>query len=114
MTKGEDSTSRAPMIPFLAIHAKGGESMSPKQKDRTAPPPISKTSCFQEYYLLVSYCVQKGEKAVFQKCYIKTLLNTKRRISFRGSFVKSKEKHLKQGKKISNLENALQILFIYL
>jgi hypothetical protein len=27
--------------PFLAIHAKGGESMSPKQKDRTttAPPP---------------------------------------------------------------------------
>jgi hypothetical protein len=27
--------------PFLAIHAKGGESISPKQKDRT-PPPISK------------------------------------------------------------------------
>jgi hypothetical protein len=23
------------MIPFLAIHAKGGEIMSPKQKDRT-------------------------------------------------------------------------------
>jgi hypothetical protein len=23
------------MTPFLAIHAKGGESMSPKQKDRT-------------------------------------------------------------------------------
>ena len=23
------------MIPFLAIHAKGGENMSPKQKDRT-------------------------------------------------------------------------------
>jgi hypothetical protein len=23
------------MIPFLAIHAKGGESMSPKQKNRT-------------------------------------------------------------------------------
>jgi hypothetical protein len=35
MTKGEDSTSRALMIPFLEIHAKGGESMSPKQKDRT-------------------------------------------------------------------------------
>jgi hypothetical protein len=26
--------------PFLAIHAKGGESISPKQKDH--PPPISK------------------------------------------------------------------------
>jgi hypothetical protein len=42
------------MIPFLAIHAKGGENKSPKQKDRT-PPPISKT------------CVQKGKKVVFQK-----------------------------------------------
>jgi hypothetical protein len=36
----------------------------------------------------------------------KTLLNTKGRISLRGSFVKSKEKHLKQREKISNLENA--------
>jgi hypothetical protein len=51
-----------------------------------------------------------GRKVVFQN--IKTLLNTKRRISFRGSFVQSKEKHLKQGEKISNLQNALQILFI--
>jgi hypothetical protein len=37
-------------------------------------------------------------------------LNTKRRISFRGSFVQSKEKHLKQGEKTSNLENASQNL----
>jgi hypothetical protein len=37
---------------------------------------------------------------------VKTLLNTKRRISFTGSFVWSKEEHLKQGEKISNLENA--------
>jgi hypothetical protein len=35
MTKGEELTSWALMIPFLAIHAKGGESMSLKQKDRT-------------------------------------------------------------------------------
>jgi hypothetical protein len=35
MTKEEENTSRALMIPFLAIRAKGGESMSPKQKDRT-------------------------------------------------------------------------------
>jgi hypothetical protein len=35
MTKEEESNERALMIPFLAIHAKGGESMSPKQKDRT-------------------------------------------------------------------------------
>jgi hypothetical protein len=36
---------------------------------------------------LVSYYVQKRKKVVFQKGYIKTLLNTKRWISFRGSFV---------------------------
>jgi hypothetical protein len=30
------------MIPFLAIHAKGGESMSPKQKDRTTTNQFSK------------------------------------------------------------------------
>jgi hypothetical protein len=35
MAKGEESNFRALMIPFLAIHAKGGESKSPKQKDRT-------------------------------------------------------------------------------
>jgi hypothetical protein len=79
--------------------------MSPKQKDRT-------TTNFKNLVLnifqLVSYCVQQGEKVVFQKWYIKTLLNTKRWISFRGSFVQSKEKHLKQREKISNLENALQ------
>jgi hypothetical protein len=48
------------MISFLAIHAKGGESMSPKQKDR------KKLSLSKEYFQLVSYYVQKGEKAVLQ------------------------------------------------
>jgi hypothetical protein len=36
MTKGEESTSRALMIPFLAIHAKKGEKWA--QSKRTAPP----------------------------------------------------------------------------
>jgi hypothetical protein len=35
LTKEGESHARALMIPFLAIHAKGGESKSPKQKDRT-------------------------------------------------------------------------------
>jgi hypothetical protein len=43
----------------------------------------------------------------------KTLLKAKRRISFRQSFVKSKEKHLKQGEKISNLENASRKSYSY-
>jgi hypothetical protein len=41
-----------------------------------------------EYFQLVSYCVQKkGEESSISKRHIKTLLNIKRRISFRGSFV---------------------------
>jgi hypothetical protein len=54
------------MIPFLAIHAKGGESMSPKQKDCTTT--YFKIGDFQLVnFKLVSYCVKKGEKVVFQK-----------------------------------------------
>ena len=59
------------------------------------------------WYLFV---FKRGREQYFQNRYLKTLLNTKRRISLRGSFVQSKEKHLKQGEKISNLENALQNL----
>jgi hypothetical protein len=45
------------MTPFLAIYAKGGESMSPKQKDRTTPPYFKLIN-----FKLVPYCVQKGRK----------------------------------------------------
>jgi hypothetical protein len=65
MTKGEDSTSRALMIPFLAIHAKGGENMSPKQKDRTTTN-FKKFMFSKEYYLLVFLLCSKREKVVFQ------------------------------------------------
>jgi hypothetical protein len=68
---GENSSIRAYIslkYPFLAIHAKGGESISPKQKDRTTTGPhhhliLQKNDVFK----LVSYCVQKGEKVVFSK-----------------------------------------------
>ena len=46
--------------------------------------------------------------------YFKTLLKAKRKISFRGSFIKSKDKHLKQGEKFQTLKMLLAILFIYL
>jgi hypothetical protein len=73
------------MIPFLAIHAKGGERKSPKQKDRT-------TTNFKNFVfpriLSIGFllCSKRGESSI-SKWHIKTLLNTKRRISFRGSFV---------------------------
>ena len=60
---------------------------------------------------ILLYIYSKGEEiSIFKNCYLKTLLNTKRKFLLRGSFVQSKEKHLKQGEKISNLENASQNL----
>jgi hypothetical protein len=46
----------------LAIHAKGGESISPKQKDRTTTLILKKA-----FFKLVSCCVQKGEKVAPSK-----------------------------------------------
>jgi hypothetical protein len=51
----------------LAIHAKGGESNGPKQKDRTTTL-ILKINDFQLVnFKLVSLCVLKGEQVVFSK-----------------------------------------------
>ena len=66
MPKGEDSTSRALMIPFLAIHAKGGESISPKQKDRTTAQ-FQKLSLSKRNFQLVSYYVQEGGESSISK-----------------------------------------------
>jgi hypothetical protein len=68
MTKGEESTSRALMIPFLAIHAKGGESMSPKQKDR--PPPNFKIRfSIGKFQIDILLCSKGGESSVSKMIY---------------------------------------------
>jgi hypothetical protein len=54
------------MNPFLEIYAKGGESMSLKQKDRTTTN-LKKNFSIGMIFKLVSHCVQKGEKVVFFK-----------------------------------------------
>ena len=71
---------------------------------------FQKLSAFQKYLSIGILLCSKGGESSISKMIFKTLLNTKRRISFRGSFVKSKEKYLKRGEKISNLENASQNL----
>jgi hypothetical protein len=63
-----------------------------------------------DFSISISVVIQFQIGIPLSKLISKTLLNTKRRISLRGSFVKSKEKHLKQREKISNLENASQNL----
>jgi hypothetical protein len=72
MTKGEESTSRALMIPFLAIHAKGGESMSPKQKDRTTTTTTTnfKNLVFQKVFSIgIPLCSKGGESSISKMIY---------------------------------------------
>jgi hypothetical protein len=66
----------------LAIHAKGGESISPKQKDHT-------TTNFQKFELrkdssiddsLIGILLEFQIGTTLSKLISKTLLNTKRRI----------------------------------
>jgi hypothetical protein len=69
--RGESSYDKGPIFhskyPFLAIHAKGGESIGPKQKDRTTTL-ILKINDFQLVnFKLVSLCVLKREKVVLSK-----------------------------------------------
>jgi hypothetical protein len=68
ITKGEENTSRALMIPFLAIHAKGGESMSPKQKDRTTT--NFKNLVFQRIFSIgILLCLKGGESSISKMIY---------------------------------------------
>ena len=100
----------------MAINAKGGESISPKQKDRT-------TTNFKIFKNLLNWYLNVFDLVFFKigipleiisqlvsifqiDIYLKTLLKVKRRISFRGSFVLVKEKAFETGEKTSNLENA--------
>jgi hypothetical protein len=56
--KGGENLKRALKTPFLVINAKGGESISPKQKDRTTMP-ISifrnKFNVLNVFFQLVSF-----------------------------------------------------------
>jgi hypothetical protein len=60
-------------------------------------------------------CFKKGEKALVSSKICKTLLNTKRRISLRGSFVQVKGKAFETGgENFKILKMLLSILIIYL
>jgi hypothetical protein len=69
MTKGEEKHFEGSNDSVFGDSCqKGGESMSPKQKDRTT---TNFKNLSVEYFQLVSYCVQKGEKVVFQNDVLK-------------------------------------------
>jgi hypothetical protein len=84
-TKGGESIKRAyislPSIRFWRFMPKG-EKVSAQSK-RTAPPLHFKMN--EVFQIDILLCSKEGESSIFENC--KTLLNTKRRILFRGSFV---------------------------
>jgi hypothetical protein len=55
------------MIPFLAIHAKGGESIGPKQKDRTTTL-IFKINDYSigKFQIGISLCSKGGASRIFK------------------------------------------------
>jgi hypothetical protein len=72
--------------PFLAIHAKGGESISPKQKDRTTTNfqkkkfELRKDSSIGDFLIGILFLIEFQIGTTSSKLISKTLLNTKRRI----------------------------------
>jgi hypothetical protein len=68
----------------LAIHAKGGESISPKQKDRTTTKfqkiELRKDSSNGDFSIGILFLIEFQIGSTSSKLISKTLLNTKRRI----------------------------------
>jgi hypothetical protein len=94
--------------PFLAIHAKGGESISPKQ--RTAPPPNFKTNDFQIGILL---CSKGGESRIFKINILKPSWTLRGGIYWGGVLFSQRKSIWNRGRKIQILKMLLKTLFIY-
>jgi hypothetical protein len=54
------------MIPFLAIHAKGGENMSPKQKDRTTTLILTYVFQLVGNFKGIFLCSKGGASSIFK------------------------------------------------
>jgi hypothetical protein len=99
----------------LAIHAKGGESIGPKQKDRTTSLSLKINGFQLENFKLVSLCVLKGEQVVFSKLDILKPSWTLRGEFIWGGVLFSQRKRIwNKGRKFQNLKMLCKILFIYL
>jgi hypothetical protein len=109
-TKGEKVVNKGLYftlsICFWRFMPKGEKVLA--QSKRTAPPPPNfKTYDFQ---IGISLCSKGGESSIFKIDILKPSWTLRGGFHRGGVLFKSKEKHLKQGEKISNLENASQNL----
>jgi hypothetical protein len=104
------------MILFLAIYAKGGESMSPKQKDRTTTTKLILKEFFNwyDFQIGILLCSKGGESSIFKIDILKPS-RTLRGDFIKGEFCLIKGKAFKiGGEKFQILKMLRKILFIYL
>jgi hypothetical protein len=94
MTKGEESSLEGSNDSVFGDSCQRGRKYEPKAKGTHHHPPFSN---FQRAFSIGILLCSKGGESSISKWYIKTLLNTKRRISFRGSFVSVKGKAFETG-----------------
>jgi hypothetical protein len=82
------------------------------QSKRTAPPPNFKKnfSIGMIFQFGISLCSKRGESSIFKINILKPSWTLRGGFHLGGVLFKSKEKHLKQGEKMSNFENASQNL----
>jgi hypothetical protein len=98
--RGRQLIEWALMTPFLAIHAKGGESISPKQKDRTQLKISNWNWKFQigiliENFRLVSYDSKGGESSISKINILKPSWTLRGGFNLGGVLFSQKKKHLK-------------------
>jgi hypothetical protein len=112
MTQGGESNSKGSYDSVFGDLCQRGREHEPKAKGP------HHHLFFKDFQLvnfkLVSYYVLQGERVIFRNWYDKTLLNTKRRFSFRGSFVSQRKSIWNKGRKFQILKMLRKILFIYL
>jgi hypothetical protein len=83
-----EKVTRAHKVSVFGDSCQRGESISPKQKDRTTTLRKFLIDIFQIGMFTFNWYIFKTSISIyFQLVSIKTLLKTKRRISLRGSFV---------------------------
>jgi hypothetical protein len=66
LPKGRKVVQRALMTPFLAIHAKGGENISPKQKDRTTTLLLKLMIFKWQFQIGILLCSKGEEVSIFK------------------------------------------------
>ena len=111
MTKGGESTSLGSNDSVFGDSCQRGRKYEPKAK---GPHHHQFQKLSVEYFQLVSYCVQKGEKVVFQNDTSKPSWTLRGESHLGGVLFSQRKSIWNRGRKFQILKMLCKILFIYL